>query len=156
MKNLKLLDKLNILVVLKKELKNENFEMILDKKQYGIKMKLMGKNKEGFYSIQVNKENEDYSIHYFASFNRLLDWINTKKYLNDFKKDFFRYYLQKILVGKTIYTKKRYEIEKMEKIVEKVIVFDEDTFGQGDFAIITKDGGYWYECELEIDMELFK
>ena len=50
------------------------------------------------------------------------------------------------LVGKQIL----YRHENTVHTVQEVIEFEEDTFGQGDFAVITDDGKYLYECEIDI------
>lgn len=42
---------------------------------------------------------------------------------------------------------------RIPKTIKEVIVFKEDTFNQGDFAIITEDGTYLFECEIEIDFD---
>ena len=55
-------------------------------------------------------------------------------------------YLVHPLIGKTV----RFKIEDTLHKVADVIVFVEDTFGYGDFAVITEDGEYLYECEIEI------
>lgn len=39
--------------------------------------------------------------------------------------------------------------ENTHHIIKEVIEFDEDTFGQGNFAVITEDGQYFYECEID-------
>lgn len=50
------------------------------------------------------------------------------------------------LIGKEIILKKSGE----SLIVSNVIEFKEDTFGQGNYAVETKDGKYLYECEIEV------
>lgn len=39
--------------------------------------------------------------------------------------------------------------ENTRHIIKEVIEFNEDTFGQGDFAVITEDGQYFYESEID-------
>ncbi len=50
------------------------------------------------------------------------------------------------LIGRSVMTKRDNEVH----IVTNVITFEEDTFGQGNFAVETSDGLYLYECEIEI------
>lgn len=54
-------------------------------------------------------------------------------------------YLIHPLIGKEICFRR----ENTHHIIKEVIEFDEDTFGQGDFAVITEDGQYFYECEID-------
>lgn len=54
-------------------------------------------------------------------------------------------YLVHPLIGKEIRTRKN-EIHTITEVID----FAEDTFGQGNFAVITEDGSYLYECEIEI------
>lgn len=61
-------------------------------------------------------------------------------------------YLVHPLIGKKV----RHKYENMIYTVKDVIVFDDDTFGQGDFAVITdvneklSTPEYLYECEIEV------
>lgn len=54
-------------------------------------------------------------------------------------------YLIHPLIGKVICFRR----ENTHHIIKEVIEFDEDTFGQGDFAVITEDGQYFYESEID-------
>ena len=49
------------------------------------------------------------------------------------------------LVGKLVRSRK----DGKTHVVTKVNSFEEDMFGQGNFAIITDTGEYLYECEIE-------
>lgn len=55
-------------------------------------------------------------------------------------------YLVHPLIGKRI----KLNREGSVHIIKEVIDFDEDTFGQGKFAVSTEDGKYLYECEITI------
>lgn len=80
--------------------------------------------------------------------------INVEGYVGESTKSEIEYatqhrkpvrYLVHPLVGKRVREKKNGEIH----VVEKVTQFEEDIFGQGNFAIDTDKGDYLYECEIE-------
>lgn len=52
----------------------------------------------------------------------------------------------KVLIGKKIRVKKTGNVATVTHVTE----FDEDTFGQGAYAVDTDNNQYLYECEIEI------
>lgn len=81
--------------------------------------------------------------------------INVEGYIGESTKSEIEYatqhrkpvrYLIHPFVGKRVRKKKNGEIH----VITKVTQFEEDIFGQGNFAIDTDKGDYLYECEIEI------
>ena len=81
--------------------------------------------------------------------------INVDGYIGDSTKSEIDYakqhhkkvrYLVHPLIGKRI----KYNRYGSVHIIKDVTDFDEDTFGQGNFAVSTEDGKYLYECEITI------
>lgn len=81
--------------------------------------------------------------------------INVDGYIGESTKSEIEYakwnnkkvrYLINPLIGKRVKHKREIGIH----IVKSVTEFDEDTFGQGNYAVMTEDGRYLYECEIEI------
>lgn len=50
------------------------------------------------------------------------------------------------MIGKQV----RHKYNNTIHTITDVTVFDEDTFGQGHFAVMTSDNQYLYECEIEM------
>lgn len=86
--------------------------------------------------------------------------INVNGYIGESTKSEIEYakqngtkveYLVNPIIGNLIGKKVRHKCENTIYTVKDVITFGADTFGQGDFAVITReDGKYLYECEIEI------
>ena len=81
--------------------------------------------------------------------------INVDGYIGDSTKSEIEYakqhgksvkYLVHPLIGKRVRIKRC----GATRTITKVTDFEEDTFGQGNFAIDTDRGEYLYECEIEL------
>lgn len=81
--------------------------------------------------------------------------VNVDGYIGESTKSEIKYakehgkkvnYLVHPLIGKQI----KYKKENTIHTVKDIIIFNEDTFGQGNFAIITNDKKYLYEYEIDI------
>lgn len=70
------------------------------------------------------------------------------EYAKEHKKKI--YYLVHPLVYELSGKRVKYRRENTILTIKKVIPFEEDTFGQGNFAVITDDGQYLYECEIDV------